>query len=251
MAVTSATKIVLDPLGRRGVALFISDTGIVVGTVRRARTQLRWWSALTCILTANAALAQGSVSGRVTMLERPGETTTDIANTVIYLLPKGQSRVATKEQRTQVAMNGRQFQPRVRVVTPGTKIGFPNQDPFSHNIFSSAADATFDLGLYGTGGSKDAQFKKPGAYPVYCNIHARMSAYIIVAPTPWTAQAGNDGRWTIERVPAGSYEATVWHERAGAPVTLDYVLHDTAGEWRIINVIAEGVSDLALRSTQY
>lgn len=155
------------------------------------------------------------------MLERPGETTTDIANTVIYLLPKGQSRVATKEQRTQVAMNGRQFQPRVRVVTPGTKIGFPNQDPFSHNIFSSAADATFDLGLYGTGGSKDAQFKKPGAYPVYCNIHARMSAYIIVAPTPWTAQAGNDGRWTIERVPAGSYEATVWHERAGAPVTLD------------------------------
>lgn len=38
---------------------------------------------------------------------------------------------------------------------------------------------------------------------------------------------------------------------SGAPVTLDYVLHDTAGEWRIINVIAEGVSDLALRSTQY
>jgi phospholipid transport system substrate-binding protein len=35
------------------------------------------------------------------------------------------------------------------------------------------------------------------------------------------------------------------------PVSFDYVLHDNSGQWKIINVIADGVSDLALRSTQY
>lgn len=34
-------------------------------------------------------------------------------------------------------------------------------------------------------------------------------------------------------------------------VSFDYVLHETAGRWRIVNVIAEGVSDLAIRSAQY
>lgn len=34
-------------------------------------------------------------------------------------------------------------------------------------------------------------------------------------------------------------------------VSFDYVLRSNAGDWRIVNVIAQGVSDLAIRSTQY
>ena len=37
----------------------------------------------------------------------------------------------------------------------------------------------------------------------------------------------------------------------GGKVQLDYLLHRTAGEWRVINVIAEGVSDLALKRADY
>jgi phospholipid transport system substrate-binding protein len=36
-----------------------------------------------------------------------------------------------------------------------------------------------------------------------------------------------------------------------AAVAFDYVLHDAGGQWKIINVIADGVSDLALRAAQY
>jgi phospholipid transport system substrate-binding protein len=32
---------------------------------------------------------------------------------------------------------------------------------------------------------------------------------------------------------------------------LDYILHRTEDQWRIINVIAEGVSDLALKRAEY
>ena len=38
---------------------------------------------------------------------------------------------------------------------------------------------------------------------------------------------------------------------AGDPVQFEYILRQTTAGWRTINVIAQGVSDLALRSAQY
>ena len=37
----------------------------------------------------------------------------------------------------------------------------------------------------------------------------------------------------------------------GGQVQLDYLLHRAGGQWRIINIIAEGVSDLALKRADY
>ena len=37
----------------------------------------------------------------------------------------------------------------------------------------------------------------------------------------------------------------------GDAVALDYVLHQTNGDWRIINVVAEGVSDLSIKRADY
>jgi phospholipid transport system substrate-binding protein len=37
----------------------------------------------------------------------------------------------------------------------------------------------------------------------------------------------------------------------GGQIQLDYLLHRTTSQWRIINVIAEGVSDLALKRADY
>ncbi len=166
------------------------------------------------------AFAQGTVAGRVSIQEKPGEKTSDYANTVIYLEPTtGTPRVAPS--RVQMAINGRNFAPRVRVVTAGSTVDYPNQDPFTHNVFSTTVGALFDLGSYGKGKSKSAEFRKPGAYPVYCNVHAKMTGYVVVVSTPWFTQASNDGRWEIPRVPAGRYVLTVWHERVPAPVTAE------------------------------
>ena len=38
---------------------------------------------------------------------------------------------------------------------------------------------------------------------------------------------------------------------SGAPVNFDYVLREANGSWRIVNVVADGVSDLAIRASQY
>lgn len=170
------------------------------------------FAALSAGLSVSVARAQGVVSGRVTIQEKPGETTTDLANTVVYLVPKGSAPRLT-EQKAQMAMSGRQFSPRIRVITPGSTLEYPNQDPFSHNIFSTAPGAAFDLGVYGSNTSKSTTFRKVGAFPVYCNIHAKMTAYVVVVATPYYGQPTADGRWTLASVPAGKYELHVWHER--------------------------------------
>lgn len=165
--------------------------------------------------TSGSALAQGAVSGQVRLMERVGDQTADLANAVIYLEPLGPARPRLAETRgAQIAMLGRQFAPRVVVVTTGSRVAFPNRDPFSHNIFSNATGASFDLGLYGRGASRDSEFRRAGVYPVYCNIHARMTGYVVALATPHHTQAGGDGRWTIPNVPAGRYVVHFWHDRA-------------------------------------
>src|SRR5471032_2107261 len=168
---------------------------------------------MASVCAAHPVIAQGAMSGRVAMQEKPGEATKDFDATVVYLMPKG-SPARFAETKSQMAMNGRQFSPRVRVVTTGSTVEYTNQDPFSHNIFSTAPGAAFDLGTYGSGVTKSTPFKKAGAYPVYCNIHAQMTAFVVVVSTSHYTQAGADARWKIANVPAGKWELHVWHERA-------------------------------------
>jgi len=193
-----------------------------MGVMKATRVSVKVAAAAALCAAAagtGSAYAQGTVAGRVSIQEKPGEKTSDFANTVVYLEPKaGAPRAATTSLR--MAMNGRSFAPRVRVVTVGSTIAYPNQDPFTHNVFSTSPGAMFDLGSYGSGKSKSNKFVKAGDFSIYCNVHEKMTAHVVVVNTRWFTQASNDGRWDIEKVPAGRYTMTVWHERA-KPVVAD------------------------------
>ena len=179
----------------------------------RASTRWRFAAFVAVLAAAPPMVAQGSVSGRVAMQEKPGEVTKDFEGTVIYLIPKS-APAHFSATKAHMAMNGRQFAPHIRVITTGSTVEYANQDPFSHNIFSTAPGAAFDLGTYGNGVAKSTSFTKAGAFPVYCNIHAQMTAVVVVVSTPYYTQSGADARWTIPKVPAGKYELHTWHERA-------------------------------------
>lgn len=174
-------------------------------------------AALAAVLTSTvAAQSPTKVSGQVTILERPGETTEDLGNVVVSLEPTSASaRVrppVTSPINTAIVLQSRQFSPRVRVVTEGSKVEFPNQDPFSHNVFSKM-NGGFDTGVYGRGRTRDQTFHDPGVYPLYCNVHPRMTAFVITLKTPYFVQAGADGRFVLEQIPVGRYTLHVWHDR--------------------------------------
>lgn len=191
---------------------------------------------VTTLASPRALRAQGSVSGRITIQERTDARTPDLASAVVYLEPAAGAATprAAEPVTAQIAMESRTFIPRVRVVPVGSTVEFPNQDPFRHNVFSNSGPTEFDLGLYGRGESKGVALRKPGIFTIFCNIHARMSAFVVAVPTPHFTQAGADGRFTLAGVPAGRYTLHVWHDRGGA-------------ETRAIDVPAGGVQDAEVR----
>ncbi len=161
----------------------------------------------------------GSVGGRITLQERAGVRTADLENAVVWLEPVNgpvPTPPAPPAPEPAVAMETRRFRPMVRVVPVGSAVSFPNDDPFRHNVFSSGGPADFDLGLYGRREARSARFPRSGVYPVFCNIHARMVAYVVAVATPWYAQVGADGGFELDGVPPGRYRLRAWHDRGGA-----------------------------------
>lgn len=159
------------------------------------------------------AAAQGApgVSGTVTLLERDGKVPEGVAQTVIWL--EGRSARGEREA-AEIATENKQLIPRITIVPGGSTVTFPNHDPFNHNVFSRSEAATFDLGSYRRGESRSVTFTKPGIVPVFCDVHAQMSAFVIVTNTPFFAQSEGDGRFRLAGVPPGAYTLHAWHERA-------------------------------------
>ncbi len=164
-----------------------------------------------CQVTGGTAAAQ--VSGRIQVTDAGGRAATDLGDAVVYILhgPRNPAGAHTAD----MSLDARQFRPRVIVVPAGTTVNFPNLDPFNHNVFSSDSGNAFDLGLYGRGEAANHRFTRAGLVRVYCNIHPRMSGFVVVRDNAWYAQPGADGSFTIPNVPPGTYTLKAWHERGG------------------------------------
>jgi plastocyanin len=105
------------------------------------------------------------------------------------------------------------FTPHVLPVIVGATVAFPNSDEIRHNVFSPGPPR-FDLGTYPQKTTKYYLFDKPGVWTLLCNVHAEMSAYVVVVETPYFARTEKDGRFVLKDVPPGKYTLKVWHEKA-------------------------------------
>src|SRR5262249_51193284 len=81
----------------------------------------------------------------------------------------------------------KQFAPRVLAVPVGSQAAFPNHDVFFHNVFSLSPANKFDLGVFNQNMPRDVTFDRAGVVQVLCNLHALMTAYIVVVDEPYFA----------------------------------------------------------------
>ncbi|HEY2431907.1 MAG TPA: carboxypeptidase regulatory-like domain-containing protein [Vicinamibacterales bacterium] len=144
----------------------------------------------------------------------------DRRRSVVYLesapraaFESGDRRHARMDQRNE------RFVPHILAVTTGTSVDFPNDDKTYHNVFSLSKAREFNLGRYAVGHSESVLFDQPGIVRVFCEIHSHMSAFILVFAHRYFAVTGDDGRYQIDGVPAGTYTLMVWNEamRGDAP----------------------------------
>jgi plastocyanin len=182
------------------------------------------------IVLPRLALAQRNVSGILGLEERSGGEKSDIRSAVVYLEPRERAipvNDVTSMRSRVIAMKGREFLPHVAIVLAGGTVAFPNEDPFSHNVFSNVELGPFDLGLYRRGATRTATFARPGVYPIYCNIHSMMVSFAVAVPSPWATQPDESGRFILRGVPAGRYVIHAWHEHGAREATREIVVGES------------------------
>src|SRR6267378_1050389 len=176
---------------------------------------------IVAVLALATVSAANRVAGRIVILEKGNKPSPDLSDAVLYLESPAVVATAATPATVEIVITDKTYAPHVVVVPLGSTVRFPNHDPFNHNVFSVSEPNSFDLGLYGRGEVKSYMFEHPGLVRVYCNVHPRMVAYVLVMENRYYAQPGNDGSFAIDNVPAGRYRLHVWHERIPTEVVKD------------------------------
>jgi len=203
----------------------------------RERGAIAWLGVAIAIAPIGASAA--TISGRIKMTPRPvpqqasvnpyagslgamseccgsaGAPLDDVRHVVVSIPELTSPKPPADPSRPQIRQVGQTFQPRVLGVAVGTTVDFPNLDPVFHNAFSYSKAKRFDLGKYGQGKSASVTFDKPGVVQIFCDIHANMSAWVYVVPTPFVVQPDAAGEFTLRDVPTGSYTLEFWHPERG------------------------------------
>ena len=155
---------------------------------------------------------------------------TDRRRSVVYLDPAPRAAFdAREEPRARMDQRNETFEPHVLAIVAGTVVDFPNNDETYHNVFSLSREKTFDLGRYAAGRSKSVRFDRPGIIRVFCDIHAHMSAFILVFSHRYFAVTDDDGRYRLENVPPGRYNVVAWNEGTSL-ATRQVVVPDSGGD---------------------
>jgi len=111
---------------------------------------------------------------------------------------------------------GCKFTPHVVAVPVGKPLKVLNNDGILHNVHTfSEENTSVNMAQPGFRKTIDLIFKKPEVVRVACDVHPWMGAQIVVTESPFVAVTDDKGAFSIDGVPAGSYEVSVWHEDFG------------------------------------
>ena len=162
---------------------------------------------------------------------------TDRRRSVVYLDPAPRAAFDVRDEpRARMDQRDEAFAPHVLAIVSGTTVDFPNNDETYHNVFSLSRTKPFDLGRYAAGRSKSVRFDRPGIVRVFCDIHAHMSAFILVFSHRYFSVTDDEGRYRLPNVPPGNYNVVAWNEstpeetrkvtipEAGGDVELNFAL---------------------------
>jgi plastocyanin len=128
-----------------------------------------------------------------------------------YVYVDGLKIASSRLSTIEIKQQSKQFVPAVSVVPVGTKVLFPNEDKIFHNVFSTTPGDAFDLGTVKAGDKPSpVVLLKPGHVEVFCNIHSKMRADILVVPNPHWTRVKADGSFQISGVPVGPRRIVLW-----------------------------------------
>lgn len=110
-----------------------------------------------------------------------------------------------------VVQRGLRFFPALLPVRKGTRVVFPNEDNFYHNVFSYSPGQRFDLGRYRKGEEPPGHvFEEAGVVQLFCEIHGHMRGTILVLETPYFTVTDAGGVFVLADLPEGRHTLVAW-----------------------------------------
>jgi plastocyanin len=111
---------------------------------------------------------------------------------------------------------GCQYKPHVLGLQTGQELEVVNSDPTLHNVHSlSKENPQFNVAQPKIGMKLTKKFDKAESFKVKCEVHTWMGAYMHVFSHPFYAVTGDDGTFSLKKLPAGDYTIEAWHEKYG------------------------------------
>jgi plastocyanin len=189
-------------------------------------------------LACSAAWAAHAGSVQVTVLDRDGKPAPD----VVVLIEAPGTRASTAATAVMpITQEGSRFVPALTVVAVGSTLRFINKDAYDHHVRAMpsgplgaiAPAKTFELRLDAAEEapqqadeykppvpakrkanpvrSADVKVDQPGPIGLGCHIHSSMRGQVYVSPTPWFGKTDAQGVATIDHVPDGAVQVSLWH----------------------------------------
>ena len=152
---------------------------------------------------------------------------------VIMMWPKSGKFAKRTPKKRVIEQRDKSFAPHVMAVPVGSTVSFPNYDPIFHNVFSLSKTKAFDLGMFKNGESRDVKVDKAGIIRLGCNLHASMSAYLIVVDAPAYVSTEPDGSFSFKSLAPGKYRVQAWNERSGEPLETEVDIKEGANETKL------------------
>jgi plastocyanin len=197
---------------------------------------LRHLMTLTFVCTLACAASAGSL--QVTVTDRDGRPAADV---VVLIDAPGTHAPAAAAPVVSITQEGSRFVPTLTVVAVGSTLRFTNKDAYDHHVRAMpsgplgaiAPVKAFELRLDAADEapgqtdeykppvpvkrkanpvrSADVKVDQAGPIGLGCHIHSSMRGQVYVSPTPWFGKTDAQGVATIDNVPDGAVQVSLWH----------------------------------------
>ena len=135
---------------------------------------------------------------------------------VIVHLKDAPASSGRDQPRVTVDQTGCAYTPHVVAVQQGQGLRIASNDGVFHNVRWNAGVNPGGNLNFKVGDAAQVQFfERPDFIRLQCDVHPWMQGYVGVLASPFFGVSDSEGRFTIDRVPPGTYTLATWHPMLG------------------------------------